>query len=131
MIGFADAQSHKQPSGLEGEQKMSQLGQAQSTSNLKPKSTAIAAAFCAMPSRPSRPQGTRDPRIVRIESPGKEPQMSKWVAPAASGPPATTGYSVRLVVNGVEHWLSLDTCGRLLDALREHLALTGTKKGCD
>jgi xanthine dehydrogenase YagT iron-sulfur-binding subunit len=56
---------------------------------------------------------------------------SKRVAPAASGPSAKTDYSVRLVVNGVEHRLSLDARVTLLDALREHLAMTGTKKGCD
>ena len=33
MIGFANAQSNKKPSGLEGEQKMNQLNQAQSTSD--------------------------------------------------------------------------------------------------
>ena len=36
-----------------------------------------------------------------------------------------------LTVNGVEHDLDLDTRTTLLDALREHLDLTGTKKGCD
>jgi xanthine dehydrogenase YagT iron-sulfur-binding subunit len=34
-------------------------------------------------------------------------------------------------VNGDEHRLVLDTRTSLLDALREHLGLTGTKKGCD
>jgi xanthine dehydrogenase YagT iron-sulfur-binding subunit len=38
---------------------------------------------------------------------------------------------VELTVNGVEHTLSLDTRTSLLDALREHLRLTGSKKGCD
>ena len=38
---------------------------------------------------------------------------------------------VRLTVNGKRHTLALDTRVTLLDALREHLALTGTKKGCD
>lgn len=38
---------------------------------------------------------------------------------------------VRLTVNGVEHALDLDTRTTLLDTLREHLRLTGTKKGCD
>ena len=38
---------------------------------------------------------------------------------------------VKLTVNGVEHELDLDTRTTLLDALREHLRLTGTKKGCD
>ena len=38
---------------------------------------------------------------------------------------------VSLTVNGVERRLTLDTRVTLLDALREHLQLTGTKKGCD
>jgi xanthine dehydrogenase YagT iron-sulfur-binding subunit len=38
---------------------------------------------------------------------------------------------VRLSVNGVEHHLQLDPRVTLLDALRERLGLTGTKKGCD
>ncbi|RLU07871.1 aldehyde dehydrogenase iron-sulfur subunit [Pseudomonas prosekii] len=38
---------------------------------------------------------------------------------------------VALQVNGQQHALDLDTRTTLLDALREHLKLTGTKKGCD
>jgi xanthine dehydrogenase YagT iron-sulfur-binding subunit len=38
---------------------------------------------------------------------------------------------MRLTVNGVEHRLDLDPRTTLLDALREHLDLTGAKKGCD
>lgn len=38
---------------------------------------------------------------------------------------------VRLAVNGQSIQLELDTRVTLLDALREHLRLTGTKKGCD
>jgi xanthine dehydrogenase YagT iron-sulfur-binding subunit len=38
---------------------------------------------------------------------------------------------MRLRVNGDDHELTLDTRTTLLDALREHLALTGSKKGCD
>jgi xanthine dehydrogenase YagT iron-sulfur-binding subunit len=38
---------------------------------------------------------------------------------------------MNLVVNGVEHELDLDPRTTLLDALREHLGLTGAKKGCD
>jgi xanthine dehydrogenase YagT iron-sulfur-binding subunit len=34
-------------------------------------------------------------------------------------------------VNGKAHTLNLDTRTTLLDTLREHLHLTGTKKGCD
>ena len=39
--------------------------------------------------------------------------------------------TVELRINGQPHVLSLDPRTTLLDALREHLALTGTKKGCD
>ncbi|MFC0204040.1 aldehyde dehydrogenase iron-sulfur subunit PaoA [Novosphingobium soli] len=39
--------------------------------------------------------------------------------------------AVRFKVNGAERRLELDTRTTLLDALREHLRLTGTKKGCD
>jgi xanthine dehydrogenase YagT iron-sulfur-binding subunit len=38
---------------------------------------------------------------------------------------------MNLVVNGVEHSLDIDPRTTLLDALREHLGLTGAKKGCD
>ena len=40
-------------------------------------------------------------------------------------------YPVRLSINGQERALSIDTRTTLLDALREHLGLTGSKKGCD
>ncbi|WP_313707156.1 aldehyde dehydrogenase iron-sulfur subunit PaoA [Massilia sp.] len=56
-------------------------------------------------------------------------------APATAGAaaPATppVAAKVRLRVNGQAHELDLDTRTTLLDALREHLHLTGTKKGCD
>jgi len=38
---------------------------------------------------------------------------------------------VSFKVNGEVHQLELDTRTTLLDALREHLHLTGSKKGCD
>ena len=38
---------------------------------------------------------------------------------------------VTLRINGSEQSLHLDTRTTLLDALREHLGLTGSKKGCD
>ncbi|MBB3991498.1 xanthine dehydrogenase YagT iron-sulfur-binding subunit [Croceicoccus naphthovorans] len=38
---------------------------------------------------------------------------------------------IDLTVNGADVSLDLDTRTTLLDALREHLRLTGTKKGCD
>ena len=39
--------------------------------------------------------------------------------------------SVNLAVNGTRHELTLDSRSSLLDVLRERLALTGAKKGCD
>ncbi len=44
---------------------------------------------------------------------------------------AATGVPVVLKINGGEHRLTLDPRTTLLDALREHLGLTGAKKGCD
>jgi xanthine dehydrogenase YagT iron-sulfur-binding subunit len=41
------------------------------------------------------------------------------------------GTRVALEVNGKRRELEVDTRTTLLDALREHLQLTGTKKGCD
>jgi xanthine dehydrogenase YagT iron-sulfur-binding subunit len=38
---------------------------------------------------------------------------------------------VSFTVNGMVRELELDTRTTLLDALREHLHLTGSKKGCD
>jgi xanthine dehydrogenase YagT iron-sulfur-binding subunit len=38
---------------------------------------------------------------------------------------------VRLTINGRDYDLDLDPRTTLLDALREHVALTGSKKGCD
>ena len=59
------------------------------------------------------------------------PLMSRALAnePAAAGKPPMQ--HVRMTVNGKAVELELDTRTTLLDALREHLQLTGTKKGCD
>lgn len=38
---------------------------------------------------------------------------------------------IALDVNGTRHQLRLDVRTTLLDVLRDHLGLTGTKKGCD
>jgi xanthine dehydrogenase YagT iron-sulfur-binding subunit len=48
--------------------------------------------------------------------------------PLERGPGAGT---VRLTVNGNTHEVELEPRVSLLDALREHLGLTGSKKGCD
>ncbi len=58
-----------------------------------------------------------------------EPAQAQSAAPATPAVPAAM--KVSLKVNGQEHTLELDTRTTLLDALREHLHFTGTKKGCD
>ena len=45
--------------------------------------------------------------------------------------PAPATMSVSLEVNGTRRHLTVDTRTTLLDALREHLKLNGSKKGCD
>jgi xanthine dehydrogenase YagT iron-sulfur-binding subunit len=73
-----------------------------------------------------------------------KPNQQETVAPAANAGAveAPTGaqvvsqtgpgteVSVALHVNGVERRLALDPRTTLVDALREHLGLTGSKKGC-
>ncbi|MBR0654410.1 aldehyde dehydrogenase iron-sulfur subunit PaoA [Plastoroseomonas arctica] len=51
------------------------------------------------------------------------------IATPSPGAPAMAKFSLR--VNGAARELELDPRTTLLDALREHLQLTGSKKGCD
>jgi xanthine dehydrogenase YagT iron-sulfur-binding subunit len=63
---------------------------------------------------------------------GRELQAQTMPSPSRSG--STTGpakANVRLTVNGQVRDLALDPRTSLLDALRDHLGLAGTKKGCD
>ena len=55
-------------------------------------------------------------------------QSALAAEPAAAD---TEAVDVRLVINGRESSLRVDPRVTLLDALRERLGLTGTKKGCD
>ena len=50
-------------------------------------------------------------------------------APAGEAPEAKVNVVLR--INGQDHRLALDARTTLLDALREHVGLTGAKKGCD
>ena len=56
------------------------------------------------------------------------PEFIPQAAAQASTPPNPLELVLR--VNGTEHRLTLDPRTTLLDALREHLHLTGSKKGC-
>src|SRR5919107_2607037 len=62
------------------------------------------------------------PNDVRMTDPG----------PSGGRMPRVTHFAdVSLRVNGSDHAVPIDTRTTLLDVLREHLGLTGSKKGCD
>ncbi|MFC5512597.1 aldehyde dehydrogenase iron-sulfur subunit PaoA [Massilia jejuensis] len=75
---------------------------------LKTGAAAATAAATAMPGTAAAQAGARQP---------------------VNPPPASAKTTLR--VNGQRRELDVDTRTTLLDALREHLKLTGTKKGCD
>jgi xanthine dehydrogenase YagT iron-sulfur-binding subunit len=93
--------------------KLSRRGFLQSAASVAGAATlpaAIAAAASASASGPAAPA----------------PTVGKTGVEAA---PATVGITLR--VNHQPHELAVEPRLTLLDALREHLSLTGTKKGCD
>jgi len=57
------------------------------------------------------------------------PALAATASPTPARPPVMA--KVSFTVNGTVRELDVDTRTTLLDALREHLRLTGTKKGCD
>jgi xanthine dehydrogenase YagT iron-sulfur-binding subunit len=66
---------------------------------------------------------------MRADSTGtKAPGATRGPATASRGPAAAP---VALTVNGSTYAVDLEPRASLLDALREQLDLTGTKKGCD
>jgi xanthine dehydrogenase YagT iron-sulfur-binding subunit len=81
-----------------------------------------------------RPAG--HPTRREIVAGGAMVPIAMGLPPAASAQSRTSSgagapVSVSLTVNGTRHALTLDPRTTLLDLLREHLDLTGTKKGCD
>ena len=69
--------------------------------------------------------------VVGELSPSATADAAQATSAAASQTAAAPGsVDVLLRVNGREHRLTLDPRTTLLDALREHLHLTGSKKGC-
>ena len=94
-----------------------------------------------MPDAPSAAAGNAEPKTSRRKflmataSSAALPAVSR-VASARTvraQDPRNVGAPVGLAlrVNGNEHLVALDIRTTLLDALREHLGLTGSKKGCD
>jgi xanthine dehydrogenase YagT iron-sulfur-binding subunit len=62
---------------------------------------------------------------------GVHASNSQTIFPAAAAAGRNAMAKLSFKVNGVARDLELDTRTTLLDALREHLHLTGSKKGCD
>jgi xanthine dehydrogenase YagT iron-sulfur-binding subunit len=58
-------------------------------------------------------------------------QETGTAAPSAATAPAVPRTSIRLIVNGTEHRVEVEDRWTLVEVLRDHLALTGTKIGCD
>jgi xanthine dehydrogenase YagT iron-sulfur-binding subunit len=58
-------------------------------------------------------------------------ELQAQTMPSSSRPNGPAKANVRLTVNGQARDLALDPRTSLLDALRDHLGLAGTKKGCD
>ena len=64
--------------------------------------------------------------------PQGQPAVPAALPAALSAVPAGAAWMpMRLTVNGSEHLLNLDPRTTLLDTLREHIGLVGSKKGCD
>jgi xanthine dehydrogenase YagT iron-sulfur-binding subunit len=72
--------------------------------------------------------GAASASATMVARPAQAQDAARSPNTPAGGPPLTT---VTLQVNGKTQRMALDTRTTLLDALREHLHLTGTKKGCD
>ncbi len=81
-------------------------------------------------------QSSSHPTRRDVIAAGAVVPVAMALAPGAAAPsPAVAAVSepvaVSLTVNGKQHVLTIDPRTTLLDLLREHLDLTGTKKGCD
>lgn len=77
----------------------------------------------------------RNPTRREILATGAMMPFTMSLAPGAAGQPASNEtpntVSMNFRVNGTQHSLAVDPRSTLLDVLREHLDLTGSKKGCD
>ena len=83
---------------------------------------------------PPRQGSSRRHFLVASVSTAAAPVLAQTLkAETAAARPSRQGDSANLTlnINGRDQRVSLDARTTLLDALREHLGLTGTKKGCD
>jgi xanthine dehydrogenase YagT iron-sulfur-binding subunit len=73
----------------------------------------------------------RDLMVATAATSASMTSMSRQANAKINGPTNATKTAFSMTVNGTPHTLEIDNRTTLLDALREHLHLTGTKKGCD
>ncbi len=83
------------------------------------------------PHRAGRHRGARRSGRRRPGARLHQAQAEAAPAPAAADAGLSARIPVTLTVNGRDYPLQLDPRTTLLDALREHIGLTGSKKGCD
>ena len=69
--------------------------------------------------------------ILGYIRPGFAAEVSPTAPPVLASDVGVSTMPVQLSINGTLQHLTLDTRTTLLDALREHLGFTGSKKGCD
>jgi aerobic-type carbon monoxide dehydrogenase small subunit (CoxS/CutS family) len=58
-------------------------------------------------------------------------QAAKQRAPAAATQPGVPRTTIKIIVNGVDRRVEVEDRWTLVELLRDHLQLTGTKIGCD
>jgi xanthine dehydrogenase YagT iron-sulfur-binding subunit len=91
--------------------------------------------MAARPVDPASPRTSRRRFLIATASSAALPAIARTMSSESAHAKEfrDTGGAVNLSlrVNGKEHRVSLDVRTTLLDALREHLQLTGSKKGCD
>ena len=69
--------------------------------------------------------------VLGYVRPGFAAEVDPHAPPVLPSDPGVSTMPVSFTVNGELKSLTLDTRTTLLDALREHLGFTGSKKGCD
>ncbi|MEA2830507.1 MAG: xanthine dehydrogenase YagT iron-sulfur-binding subunit [Bradyrhizobium sp.] len=86
------------------------------------------------PHSPTSSEFNRRTFIAGAAGTAVSPLVARAAAPVTSTAPApdlSLPVNVTLRVNGENKSLAIDARTTLLDALREHIGLTGSKKGCD
>jgi xanthine dehydrogenase YagT iron-sulfur-binding subunit len=69
--------------------------------------------------------------VLPLASPDLSARLLEGAAPAAAGKGDGSATTISITINGKVQQLHLEPRVTLLDALREHLGMFGTKKGCD